>query len=156
MTLGETLHRSLSEWAAAPDGGERSAVGGGWAATVSAEKVDTLGARLTRLDLTRTAPAPDGTTLSGWANGVAERTTGLLESLKVYEVDASHDTAVLRSDGPTVKGDVAEYYEVVLTGTDKASVARYSADRAAGTPRRQVPFTLTHESIAKLADDVAG
>jgi len=157
MTLGETLHKSLSEWPASTDGPhERSAVGGGWAATVSAETVDTVGAKLNRIDLTRTDPAPEGTTLGGWADGVARRATGLLERLKVHEVDTTHDTAVLRSDGPTVKGGVAGYYEVVLKGTDQASVSRYQADRTAGTPREQVPFTLTHEAIAKLADDIAG
>jgi reverse gyrase len=71
-------------------------------------------------------------------------------------VDTTHDTAVLRSDAPTVKGGVAGYYEVVLKGTDQASVSRYAVDRAAGTPREQVPFALTHEAIAKLADDIAG
>ena len=157
MTLGETLHKSLSDWPANTDGPhERTASAGGWTAAVSAETVDTVGARLNRLDLTRTDPAPDGLTLGGWAEGVAKRASGLLERLKVHEVDATHDTAVLRSDAPTVKGDVAGYYEVVLTGTEKASVSRYQADRAAGTPREQVPFTLTHEALGKLADDIAG
>ena len=157
MTLGETLHKSLSEWKAGTDGPhERSAVGGGWAATVTAETVDTVGAKLTRIDLTRTDPAPDGSTVGGWADGVAKRATGLLERLKVHEVDGTRNAAVLRSDTPTVKGGVAGYYEVVLTGTEQASVSRYAADRAAGTPREQVPFTLTHEAIAKLADDIAG
>jgi hypothetical protein len=157
MTLGETLHKSLSDWPAHTDGPhERTATAGGWTATVKAAAVDTVGAKLHELELTRTAPAPEGTTLGGWAEGVAKRASGLLERLKVHEVDATHNQAVLRSDGPTVKADVAGYYEVVLTGTDKATVNRYQADRAAGTKREPVPFALTHETVAKLADDIAG
>lgn len=157
MTLGETLHKNLSDWPANTDGPhECAASAGGWTATAHADKIDSVGARLNHLDLTRTAAAPEGTTLGGWADGVAKRATGLLERLKVHEVDATHDTAVLRSDAPSVKGGVAGYYEVVLKGTDQASVSRYQADRAAGTPREQVPFTLTHDAIAKLADDIAG
>jgi hypothetical protein len=157
MTLGETLHKSLSEWKAGTDGPhERSAVGGGWAATVSAETVDTVGVRLHGVEVVRTEPAPEGATLAGWAGDVAKRASGLLERLKVHEVDATENTAVLRSDAPTVKGSVAGYYEVVLTGTEKASVARYTADRAAGTKRERVPFALTHDALAKLADDIAG
>jgi hypothetical protein len=157
MTLGETLHKSLSDWPANTDGPhECSAAANGWTATAHAGTIDTVGAKLNHLDLARTDPAPADTTLGGWAEGVAERATGLLERLKVYEVDTAHDTAVLRSDVPTVKGTVAGYYEVVLQGTDRASVSRYQADRTAGTPREQVPFTLTHDAIAKLADDIAG
>jgi hypothetical protein len=157
MTLGETLHKSLSDWPANTDGPhERTASADGWTARVKAASIDTVGSRLHELELTRTDPAPEGTTLGGWANSVAKRASGLLERLKVHEVDTTHDTAVLRSDEPTVKGDVAGYYEVVLTGTQKATVNRYTADRAAGTKREPVPFTLTHESLAKLADDIAG
>ena len=157
MTLGENLHKNLSDWPANNDGPhECSATANGWTATAHAAAIDSVGAKLNHLDLTRTDPAPEGVTLGGWAEGVAERATGLLERLKVHEVDTHHDTAVLRSDGPTVKGGVAGYYEVVLTGTDRASVSRYQADRAAGTPREQVPFALTHDAIAKLADDLAG
>lgn len=157
MTLGETLHKSLSEWPANTDGPhERAATADGWTARVRAAAIDTVGAKLHELELTRTGDAPAGATLGGWADGVAKRASGLLERLKVHEVDATHDTAVLRSDGPTVKGDVAGYYEVVLTGTRKATVNRYAADRAAGTKREQVPFALTHETVAKLADDIAG
>lgn len=157
MTLGETLHKNLSDWPANTDGPhECTATADGWTATARAAAIDTVGAKLTHLDLTRTAPAPDGTTLGGWADGVAKRASGLLERLKVYEVDAARNQAVLRSDGPTVKGDVAGYYEVTLTGTEAAGVARYAVDKAAGTKREPVPFALTHEAIAKLADDIAG
>lgn len=157
MTLGETLHKNLSDWPANTDGPhECTASANGWTATAHADTIDTVGAKLNHLDLTRADPAPEGATLDNWADGVAKRATGLLERLKVHEVDAHHDTAVLRSDVPTVKGGVAGYYEVVLKGTDQASVSRYAADRAAGTPREQVPFTLTHDAIAKLADDITG
>jgi hypothetical protein len=157
MTLGEALHKSLSDWPANTDGPhERTASADGWTAKVKAAAIDSVGAKLHELELTRTAPAPVGATVKGWADGVAKRASGLLERLKVHEVDDTANTAVLRSDAPTVKGDVAGYYEVTLSGTDKATVNRYQADRAAGTKREPVPFALTHETVAKLADDIAG
>ena len=157
MTLGEALHKSLSEWPANTDGPhERTATSDGWTARANAATIDTVGARLNGVELTRTGDAPEGLTVGGWAEGVAKRASGLLERLKVYEVDTTHDRAVLRSDGPSVKNDTVDYYEVVLGGTNTATVNRYRADRAAGTKREQVPFTLTHEAVAKLADDIAG
>ena len=53
------------------------------------------------------------------------------------------------------RGPVASYYEVTLLGTEKAVVRRYQADIAAGTPRAQVAFAITHEVLAKLAEDIA-
>jgi hypothetical protein len=157
MTLGETLHKSLSEWPANTDGPhECTTAANGWTAHVNATAIDSVGTRMNELELIRTGNAPDELTLGSWASGVAKRSSGLLERLKVYEVDATHDRAILRSDAPTVKGDVAGYYEVVLAGTNRATVNRYAADLAAGTKREAVPFNLTHEAVAKLTDDITG
>ena len=45
--------------------------------------------------------------------------------------------------------------EVHKTGLSKAVVRRYQADLKAGTPREQVAYAITHEALAKLADDIA-
>jgi hypothetical protein len=157
MSLGEKLQQHLRDTPqTAGPSQDYSASTSGWAATVRADVVDSIGSKIQEVTWTRLDPAPAELTLPEWAENVTERVTGLLERLKVYEVDTTHNQAVLRSDPPTVKDDVAGYYEMVLTGTEQARLGRYQADRAAGTPRENLPFTLTHEAMAKLVDDVAG
>jgi hypothetical protein len=107
------------------------------------------------LTLTRTGEPPAGLTLKGWAAAIADRTTGLLEPLKLHEVDELRQEAILRSEAPATKGDVLAYYEVRLSGLSTAVVRRFTASKT--TPgRTQVAFALTHEVLAKLAGDIAG
>ena len=117
--------------------------------------MDTLSCLVWELTLTRAGDAPAGLTVKTWAGAVAGRVGGLLEDLKVYEVDATRDEAVLRSDIPTKRGDKLAYYEVVLTGTKQAVVRRFAATKAI-PGREQVGFALTHEVLAGLAGDIAG
>jgi hypothetical protein len=158
MTLAENLLPRLSDW--------RPALGGrhswseafpdaGWTVTLAADKVDSLSCLVWELSLTRTAEPPAGLTLRGWATAVADRVSGLMEPLSVYEVDDSRHEAVLRSDAPAKKGEALAYYEVRLHGLGKAVVRRFAATKAA-PGRTQVAFALTHEVLAKLAGDVAG
>jgi hypothetical protein len=159
MTLAETLQGRLAEWHPAGEG--RHSWSGnfpeaGWAVGLAADRTDTLGCLVWELTLTRTADAPAGLTLKGWADGIAARVSGLMEDLKVVEVDDVRHEALLRSDGPTAKGDDRLYYEVHLRGLGHATVRRYKGSRSAGIRREQVAFALTHEVLAKLAADVAG
>jgi hypothetical protein len=80
--------------------------------------------------------------------------TGLLEPLKLIEVDATRSEAVLRSETPAQKGDDVQYYEVLLRGTHAATLNRYQAPRTGPGKRRAVPFALTHEAIAKVVGDL--
>lgn len=157
MTLAEQLHRRLSDWRPTGSGRQTLSVpSDAWTATVAADSTDTVGCVAWELSLDRTSPAPEGTTLKGWADATAKRVSGLLERLTVIEVDEAHDAATLRSDAPTQRGDAAGFYEVVLHGTGRATLARFQADKAAGGKRTRVPFAVTHEALAKVADDIAG
>jgi hypothetical protein len=157
MTLAEQLHRRLSDWRPdAPGRQTLTAPADGWTATVSADRTDTVGCLAWEMTLDRTAPAPDGLTLKGWADGTAKRVSGLLERLTVVEVDETHDAATLRSDVPTARGETAGFYEVTLHGTTRASLTRWQADKSAGGKRSRVPFAVTHEALAKVAGDIAG
>src|SRR6266540_2468632 len=102
MTLENTLLEKLSEWRP-PQGRQTLNVpgGGAWAVALTADRSDVLGCLVWELALQRTAPAPSGATLQGWAERIADRVTGLLEPLKVHEVDAERNQALLRSDGPS-------------------------------------------------------
>jgi len=78
-----------------------------------------------------------------------------MEPLKVHEVDGHRDEAVLRSVAPAKKGEALAYYEVHLQNLTTAVLRRYTASKAA-SGRDQVPFALTHETIAKVVGDIAG
>ncbi len=159
MTLAELLLEKLSSWHPTADGRHsltESFPEQGWTVTLAADRTDTIGTVAWELSLARNAEPPAGLTLPAWANQIADRNSGLLEDLKVFEVDATLNEAVLRSDSPAVRGDDRFYYEVRLHGLSLATVRRYKANRSAGTRREQTGFTLTHESLAKLAGDIAG
>ena len=158
MTLTESLLPKLSEWHPAGDGRHSLAEAfpdAGWTVQLTADKTDTLSCLVWELALARTGAAPAGFTLRAWAEGAARRVAGLLEPLKVLEVDEARGEALLRSTAPAKKGERVTYYEVRLHGLDRADVRRFSATRTE-SGREQVAFALTHEVLAKLAGDVAG
>jgi hypothetical protein len=157
MTLAENLLPKLSDWRPSGDGRHSWACAfpaAGWTVRLAADKVDTLSCLVWELTLSRTGEAPTGHSLQAWANHVANRVTGLLEPLKVHEIDETRQEAVLRSVAPARKGDDLSYYEVRLTGLTTALVRRYEANKLI-SGRNQIAFALTHETIAKLAGDIA-
>jgi|SRR5579883_182746 len=158
MTLTESLLPKLSDWKPAGAGRHSWSTAvpeAGWTVHLSADKADTLSCLVWELTLARTADAPDGLTLRSWAEGVANRVTGLLEPLALLEVDDARGEAFLRSNSPAKKGESVMYYEVRLFGLTRAVVRRYQANRTE-SGRAQVAFALTHEVLAKLAGDIAG
>jgi hypothetical protein len=158
MTLTESLLPKLSDWRPAGDGRHSWSAAfpnAGWTVRIAADKADTLSCLVWELTLTRTAQPPEGLTLKAWAAAVADRVTGLLEPLKVYEVDETRNEAVLRSEAPAKKGDALAYYEVRLTNLTTAVVRRFTGSKTE-SGRDQVAFAITHEALAKLAGDIAG
>jgi hypothetical protein len=157
MTTADTIAESLAAWQ--PYGSGRHSwshalPAQGWDVTLSADKADSVGCVAWELTVARADTAPAGLTTRAWADRIASQVTGLLEPLKVIEVDEAGSEAILRSTGPSKKGSVVGYYEVALSGTARAAVRRYQADTKAGTPRTQVGFALTHEVLAKLIEDL--
>jgi hypothetical protein len=158
MTPDDTLLNSLTEWQPAGTGPHSFGhmMPTGWTVSATAEAADTVGCRLTDLTASR-PPAGDPVSaadLKKWAGRIAGRVTGLLEPLKLIEVDATRSEAVLRSETPARKGDSVQYYELLLRGRHSATLKRVKAPRIGSGKRRAVPFALTHEAIAKLADDL--
>jgi len=127
--------------------------GTGWTVSVTADRSDELGCLVWESVAQRSAGRKDEP-LQAWANRTADRVTGLLEPLAVVEVDVQRDEAVLRSDVPARRGDDLFYYEVVLKGAGEAAVRRYHSSHQPATRREQIPFALTHESLAKLQGDL--
>jgi hypothetical protein len=81
--------------------------------------------------------------------------TGLLEPLRLLEVDAGHGVALLRSGTPSQWGDGLFYYEVLLQNDGTTTVRRYQAPTQDEPRRQQTEFSLTHEALAKLVRDLA-
>ncbi len=155
MTLANQVQESLSSWR--PEGAGRhswSHAADGWAVHLAADHNDAIAALVWEMTLIRTGDAPNRT-VKQWAEKIAASASGLMEDLKVIEVDAERNEAILRSDEPSRKGPLAAYYEVMLHGINKAFVRRFQADTKAGTRRNQVAFAITHEVLAKLAEDIA-
>lgn len=158
MTLDETLLPRLADWR--PAGPGPHAFGSaltppGWTLSLTAAQAESLGCLVTELVVRRAhAPAADAAALTQWAVRCAERITGLLEPLKVIEVDATRSEALLRSETPVVRGEHLLYYELLLQGTQTGTLRRFRASKAGGNRRETVSFALTHEAIAKLAADL--
>ena len=153
MTLRESLLARLSEWL--PAGAGRHSMthtANGRTVALTADQADSLSCLVWELAV---SPA-EATTLPlrEWAAAVATRATGLMEPLTIHEIDAGPGVAVLRSTAPSAKGSALAYYEVLLNTDGRAEVRRFHGSK--GVPgREQVAFALTHEVLAKLAEDVA-
>jgi hypothetical protein len=155
MTLADLLLAKLADWR--PTGPGRHAWSSdfpdqGWQLRLTADRVDTVGALLWEVNLHRLTPADGAESLKAAAGRIAGRATGLLEPLRLDEVDLPRNVARLRSTEPARRGEQASYYEVLLTGPDQVTVRRYQA--GAGGKREQVAFALTHEALAKLVNDL--
>jgi len=128
---------------------------GDWAATITADRNDEIGCLVWDVTVNRTAAVEPQPSVQTWAEALPSKVRGLMENLKLVEVDTGKNQALLRSEEPTHRGDAAFYYEVVLTGLGTANVKRFQAARPAAR-REQVAFALTHEVLAKLAGDLTG
>jgi hypothetical protein len=154
MTLENLLLQNLDKWR--PQG--RSTLSfdhpeSGWRVTLDAGCVDTIGVQLHTLWLGRLQPMPPGPSLREQAEAIARNVTGLLEPLRLVEVDETHGVAQLRSDAPAVRGEAKRYYELLRHGSGTTTLSRYEAGPG---PRQPVGFTLTHEAMSKLVRDLAG
>ncbi len=154
MTLENTLQQNLAKWRF-PAGDRRTltAENDGWVAAVHADSADTVGCHVWEVTLSRPAGPTGAVDLKARAQRIADSVTGLLEPLKLLEVDAPGGTALLRSEAPKQSGDSLFYYEVLLGADGAASARRYQAERAG--KRKQIAYSLTHEALAKLAGDLA-
>jgi hypothetical protein len=125
----------------------------GWTVAVTADCADVVGCQLWELSLRRAAATPT-VDLAARAEQISQRVTGLLEPLRLVEVDAPRNVALLRSEQPGQLGEDRFYYEVLLHGDGGSEVRRYQTPQAGEPRRRQVAFTLTHEALAKLVGDL--
>jgi hypothetical protein len=157
MTLAETLLSKLVE--ARPTSPGRFTLAHtdaalGWTVSLDIEKADALSCQLWEVSCVRNAGEEPALRL--WADRLAERVTGLMEPLQVVEVDTLKNEAILRSEAPTVRNEKRAHFELKLEGGRKASLRRYQAAIDPTAKRQPTTFVLTHEVIAKLAEELTG
>src|SRR5262245_43338030 len=111
MTLAKTLKGSLADPAQAGQGTVSAAVGP-WSASATTAHRDKVGAEGKELTVERKDPGPGD--VKAWADNFAGKARGLLEPLKVLEVDRKKDEALIRSSPPSQEGTQSEYYEVKM------------------------------------------
>jgi len=120
---------------------------------IAAQKQDSLSCLVGEMTVSSpVGPAGSGVPLSERASAMADRLTGLMENIRVIEVDAGAEVAVLRSSAPAVRGDAKHYYEVKVTPT-VANLKRYRTESGSNS-RESIGYALTHEVLAKVADDL--
>ena len=96
--------------------------------------------------------SPDA--LNAWGEALARRVRYLMEPLKVLEVDAGEGVVQLRSEVPSVREDVRNFYEVRLGRRGTCRIERYAFDPATRARTRTSCF-MTREMLERLADDIA-
>lgn len=156
--ISELLLPKLAEWQ--PSGVGRHSWSHtlpdqGWNLYITADKADSLGCLIWELSATRTYLIP--ATLQGvrsWTDRLASKASGLMEPLRVIEVDSTRLEAILRSDSPSSRGENVFYYEVKIMGQSRGELRRYQTSPKLANRREQVPFALTHEVIAKFFSDL--
>jgi len=157
MNLANSLQQKLDSWSHSGDGVQSLAFldESGVGVRLDFLHLERLSCEAYELAVTRSAESmAKGLHLEGWARRIADEATGLLEPLKLIEVDALRGEALLRSDSPAQRADERFYYEVLLEGRGSAILRRYRS-ATESRKREQVSFVVTREALGKLVEDLA-
>src|SRR6267142_1994445 len=116
MTLAERLLPKLAEHRPTSPGRQmwtHADAASGWTVALTIDKADALSCQMGEVALTRATPAAwDATTLKAKAEAVAAKVTGLMEPLRLIELDGLRTEAILRSTAPTARGERRSHYEL--------------------------------------------
>jgi hypothetical protein len=157
MTLESTLQKKLGERYHLDDPEaqtpRRPLQHNGWTVTFNTEAREALCSSFRDVIFQRDVQQDAGDPRA-WAERIGRTVTGLLEPLKLMEVDAGQNIALLRSAAPTPNDPGLDYHEIELHGVNKAVVRRFRGFQEAGKKRAQIPFTLTYAALAKLIGGV--
>jgi hypothetical protein len=85
------------------------------------------------------------------SNALAARLTYLMEPIRPIEIDVDACVVQLRSSPPQKDDDGRSYYELLVRRGGEIALSRYRKE--SGTPRQQIPATVTREVLLRLAGD---
>jgi len=153
MTL-ENIRAKLAEPAPRPGRYDLQArdEAGAWTVYLTLDKHDELSSLVWEISLGKTEAG--SAALEERAVAIAKRVRGLVEPLKVYEIDSVNNVALLRSEEPTHREGKLFYYEVTLQDSTVVRVRRFQGWKDANQKRVQVAFALTNEVLGKLIEDL--
>ncbi|MDP7018067.1 MAG: hypothetical protein QGG36_19845 [Pirellulaceae bacterium] len=116
--------------------------------------VDSIGCAAREIEWRTDALAGAGVDrLRAIADQLVARTTYLLESLEVLEIDRERAVLQLRSSKPDQRDGARMYYEVVVEAGGAIHLHRYQ--KTPGEPRSAVEFFMTREVLGRIAVDMA-
>jgi hypothetical protein len=108
-----------------------------------------LGCLLDSLNLEHT----EGGQLTVDPEKIVERITYLGERLEIIETEGNEGMTILRSTPPRVDGEVISFFEMVLDGSQKLSLVRYTYDPKT-EERTPMPAPLTRDALERLVGDL--
>jgi hypothetical protein len=153
MTLDALLLERVADWR--PDSTRCPLVvddhTSGWRVLLTLQTANSIGVQALAIEFQRLWPLQSSTPLSEQAEALAQRVTGLLEPLKLLEIDTGSQVAQLRSAKPAATPQGVRYYELLRHADGTTRLHRYQAN---GSRRESVEFTLTLDALAKLTRDV--
>jgi|GEM_PF-2776025 hypothetical protein len=127
-----------------------------WRVSMKVEAADSLSTQIWEVAIFRDSQSATASTarFNDLALAMGKRVKGLLEPLRLIEVDVDSKVAILRSDEPTVRKSVRAHYELRIIGENRAELRRYQASTAPASKRAQFGFTLTNEVLGNFLNDV--
>jgi len=84
---------------------------------------------------------------------LVEQITYLGERLEVVETEGEEGLTILRSAPPRVDGEVISFFEMVLDGSQRLSLVRYTYDPKTEA-RTPMPAPLTRDALERLVGDL--
>lgn len=155
MNLNEALLQKLSEWQ--PTSRQTLSLaweGAPWLFHLTVDAGDAYSCRVWELTGRQDNPQKERIALKTWADSICRKATGLMESLRIVEIDEPGGSALLRSSEATTRGSRLEYYELLLKDSGEVLFHRYQKSHEPGMQRERIGFTLTHEAILRLLEAV--
>lgn len=154
MSVKQQLLQSLQQFAAAGSGPfqlDESTPAGRLTATM--HTVDRLACAFDALQFESSKLANKSLDeLKELSNRLCAKLSYLLEPIALIETDVDTCTTQLRSNPPLKEDDQTFYYEILVRRGGTVTFCRYQ--KQPGNVRQTVPATLTHEVLARLAEDI--
>jgi hypothetical protein len=85
------------------------------------------------------------------SSALATKLTYLMEPIRPIELDVDACVVQMRSNPPQKDDDGRSYYELLVRRGGEIALSRYRKEP--GTPRQQIPATVTREVLFRLAGD---
>ena len=155
----EAVQRKIDEWPMGP--GQQTLViaddNAAWQASLTADRHDSVGCLVWELawQALRSGRDVNSLSLDARAQQLAAGLSGVLESVRVVEVDPARHEALLRSSPSARRADAPLYYEVLVRDMSQVTIRRFRGGEP-GKPRQQVAFALTNETLARLVVALVG